>query len=141
MTISQKPSSKTPPQLLKHIHEQFHEYPQDVIQDALSILNPIHGLIPSTRQHEHIPRHLYRATPINIWNKNILSFHQKGALETIIVVTPYHLWVTEYCNYALVTHAPNTIPNIHKWLSNEELHPKWSNLFWDTRWITHVQIT
>lgn len=31
--------------------------------------------------------------------------------------------------------------NINKWLSTNELHLKWSNLFWNAPWITNAQFT
>ena len=41
------------------------------------------------------------------------------------------------------THLPckNRIPCIDKWLSNTNIHIKWSNLIWDALWNTSTQIT
>ena len=41
----------------------------------------------------------------------------------------------------LISNAANTMPNVQKWLTNENIHPKWSNLLWDAPQITNTQLT
>ena len=47
---------------------------------------------------------------------------------------------TNYKN-TLISNATNTIPNVKKWLTNENIYPRWSNFIWDAPWIMNAQLT
>ena len=46
----------------------------------------------------------------------------------------------EYAS-TFISYAKNMIPYIDKWLTNTNIHIKWSNLLWGAPWITDTQIT
>lgn len=39
------------------------------------------------------------------------------------------------------SHTTNIVPNVQKWLFINNIHLKWSNIFWYAPWITNAQIT
>ena len=42
---------------------------------------------------------------------------------------------------ALISHATNTIPNVSKWLSTQNIYMKWSNLLRNAPYITYTKLT
>ena len=101
-------------------------------------------------------------------NEEVHNFAKQGVDTPHIISTPFHLFghQTPYwpsipptstqqdgsiCNLkryiekehvsAIVSQTTNTLSHAYKRLSNTDLHFKWSNLLWDTPWITNAQIT